>query len=180
MSDRTITLCYRKIIDAQASRPWEKMVFEDTYAEFQLQAQLFNPEKKYRSFSELLHYAPGADQLSFLVSAAVRGYVQQLQGLVPDVLDTLGRHFLKFSQFQFEMINSDLLDKTRHQVAVNFHSEPLRWHETIGSQLLVSEAGVAGGQRRTTLFSLPAFLSIYSLQTHDDHDQANPGQAILK
>ncbi|WP_133272963.1 hypothetical protein [Hymenobacter radiodurans] len=146
MSNRTITLCYRKIMDANASRPWQKMVFDDTYTEFRMQAQLFNQEQKYRSFGELLHYAPGANQLHFLVSAAVRGYVQQLNGLVPDVLDNLGRHFLKFSKFQFEIINSDLLDKARHQVAINFYSDPLVWHDTIGTQLLVSEAAGAGAK----------------------------------
>ncbi|MBC6608056.1 hypothetical protein H8B13_14610 [Hymenobacter sp. BT188] len=167
MSTRLITLCYRKIIDANASRPWEKMVFEDTYTEFRMQAQLLNQEKKYRSFGELLHYAPGADQLHFLVSAAVRGYVQQLGGLVPDVIDNLGRHFLKFSKFQFEIINSDLLDKARHQVAINFYSEPLMWHDTIGTQLLVSEAAGVGGEILTNQLSLLPFLSIYSLQTRD-------------
>ncbi|QIL74657.1 hypothetical protein [Hymenobacter sp. HDW8] len=167
MSTRTITLCYRKIMDANASRPWEKMVFDDTYTEFRMQAQLFNQEQKYRSFGELLHYAPGANQLHFLVSAAVRGYVQQLNGLVPDVLDNLGRHFLKFSQFQFEIINSDLFDKARHQVAINFYSDPLVWHDTIGTQLLVSEAAGAGGEMLTNQLALPPFLSIYSLQTRD-------------
>lgn len=167
MSDRTITLCYRKIIDIHASKPWEKLVFEDTYTEFRMQAQLFNQEKKYRSFGELLQYVPRADQLHFLVSAAVRGYVQQLNGLVPDVLDNLGRHFLKFSQFKFEIINSDLLDKARHQVAINFYSDPLRWHDTIGTQLLVSEAAIEESERLTNLFSLHPFQSIYSLQTRD-------------
>ncbi|TGE25157.1 hypothetical protein E5K00_08155 [Hymenobacter aquaticus] len=163
---RTITLCYRKLIDAASVRAWDKLVFEDTYAEFRLQAQNFNPGQQYRSFGQLLQHTPGAGQLHFLVSAAARGYVQQLGGLVPDVLDSLGRHFLKFSQFQFEIINSDLLDKSWHQVAVNFFSEPLLWHDTIGTALLVSEAAAeppAGAAVPTTLFQLPPFLSIHSL-----------------
>lgn len=166
MPERIITLCYRKIMDAQSGKPWEKMVFEDTYAELRMQAQRFNPANTYRSYGELLRRAPGAEQLPFLVSAAARGYVQQLGGLAPDVLDGLGRRFLKFSQFQFEIINSDLLDKARHQVAVNFYSEPLVWHDTIGAQLLVSEgAATAAPETLTTLFQLQPFMSIYSLQT---------------
>ncbi|MBF9236662.1 hypothetical protein I2I05_04565 [Hymenobacter sp. BT683] len=90
MTARIITLCYRKLIDASAARPWDQLVFEDTYAEFRMQAQLFNPEKRFRTLAELLQHAPGADQLAFLVSAAARGYLQQLQGLVPDVVDNLG------------------------------------------------------------------------------------------
>ena len=34
MPDRIITLCYRKIIDATATRPWDKLVWDDSYREF--------------------------------------------------------------------------------------------------------------------------------------------------
>ncbi|MBC6992521.1 hypothetical protein [Hymenobacter sp. BT491] len=164
MAEYTITICYRKIINAASAGAWDKLVFEDTYAEFRLQAQNFNPERKYRSFGELLHHAPGAEQLHFLVSAAVRGYLQQLNGLVPEVLNNLGRHFLKFSKFQFEILNSDLLDKAKHQVAINFYSEPLVWHETVGTYLLVSEKQ-AGGEVLTNMLQLQPYVTIHSLHT---------------
>ncbi|GGG32179.1 hypothetical protein [Hymenobacter glacieicola] len=165
MPDRIITLCYRKVIGASSVQPWEKLVFEDTYQEFRLQAQLYNPEHRYRTFAELVQQAPGADQLPFLVSAAARGYLQQLRGLVPDVVNNLGKHFLKFSQFQFEIITSDLQDKARHQVAISFYSEPLRWHDTVGSLLLVSEAAgpAATEEVLTNMISLQPYLSIHSL-----------------
>ncbi|WP_324675343.1 hypothetical protein [Hymenobacter sp. GOD-10R] len=172
MSKRLITLCYRKVIDSSATKPWEKMVFEDTYAEFRMQAQLYNQEKRYRTFGELLHHAPGADKLHFLVSAAAVGYLQQLNGVVPDVLNNLGKHFLKFSKFQFELINSDLLDKSKHQVAINFYAEPLVWHDTIGTYLLVSEQQ-AGGETLTNLFQLQPYLAIHALQNIESDEQAN-------
>jgi hypothetical protein len=162
--DRLITLCYRKVIDASSTHPWDRLVFDDTYQEFRLQAQYFNQQQQYRTFGQLLLHAPGAEQLHFLVSAAVRGYLQQLGGLVPDVLDNLGRHFLRFSKFQFEIINSDVLDKSRHQVAVNFYSEPLRWHDTVGAYLLVSEEPATGAERLTNMFQLQPYLIIHSLQ----------------
>lgn len=126
MPARTITLCYRKIIDATATRPWDKLVWEDSYAEFRMQAQTFNPGNAYRSFGEILHYVPNAERLHFLVSGAVTGYLHQLNERMPDILNNLGRHFLRFNRFQFELINSDLTDKSKHQVAINFVSEPLR------------------------------------------------------
>ncbi|QCR24990.1 hypothetical protein [Pontibacter sp. SGAir0037] len=161
-----ITLCYRKVIDAGTTGAWEKLVFADSYQEFKMQAQLFNQEKKYRSFAELLQHVPDASQLHFLVSAAVTGYLQQLHNTVPDILNNQGRHFLPFNQYQFEIINSDILDSTRHQVALNFYSEPLIWHHTIGTYLLVSEAAATGDKALTNLVQLQPFLSIYSLQTN--------------
>ena len=163
MADRLITLCYRKIIDSTATKPWDKLVFEDSYREFSLQAQYFNQEKKYRSFGELLHYSPGAEQLHFLVSGAVRGYLQQLNNLVPDVANNIGRLFLKFDKFQFELINSDLFDKAKHQVAISFYSELLVWHATIGEYLLVAPPQPEPGAVLTHLFRLQPYLTIHSL-----------------
>lgn len=158
---RLITLCYRKIIDARSTKPWDQLVFEDTYREFRMQAQYFNQQQQYRSFGELLHHVPGAEKLHFLVSAAVRSYLQQLNGVVPDIANNLGQLFLKFSNFHFELINSDLQNKSKHQVAVYFYAEPLQWHDTIGDYLLVGEPDTD----ITTLFQLQPYLSIHRLQT---------------
>jgi len=79
MQKALVRLCYRKIIDSSATRPWDKFVFDDTYAEFLMQSQLYNQEKKYFSFSDIITHVPAAEKLHFLVSAAVIGYLQQLQ-----------------------------------------------------------------------------------------------------
>lgn len=165
MQKAIIRLCYRKIIDIQASKPWDKYVFEDTYTEFLLQSQLYNQEKKYTAFSDLLHHVPAAEKLHFLVSAAAIGYLQQLQGKVPDLVNNLGRLFLPFKNFRFEIINSDIKDKSKHQVAINFFTDELVWHNTINNQLLLSVPGHAeDGDILTELFTIPPFVSIYSLK----------------
>ncbi|QNF32110.1 hypothetical protein HUW51_04965 [Adhaeribacter swui] len=176
MPNRLITLCYRKIVDANSTKPWEKLVFEDSYTEFKMQAQLYNQEKKYRSFAELKQHVPGADKLHFLVSAAVLGYLQQLNNMVPDILNNLGQHFLKFDQFQFQIINSDILDKSKHQVAIKFYSQPLIWHDTLNQYLLVSESANSGEPALTHLLAIQPYLSIYSLQTQaSQNHETNPG-----
>lgn len=165
MAKRIIRLLYRKVIDANAQKAWERHVFEDSYAEFLLQAQFYNQDKKYNTFGELLTHVPDAEKLHFLVSPAITGYLKQLNGKVPDVLNNIGKHFLPFKNFKFEIINSDLRNKARHQVAVNFLTEPLSWHDTIGNQLLVStNSDSEDGALLTELFSIPPYLSIHSLK----------------
>ena len=165
MQKAMIRLCYRKIIDIHASKPWDKYVFEDTYTEFLLQSQLYNQEKKYTAFSDLVHHVPAAEKLHFLVSAAAIGYLQQLHGKVPDLLNNLGRLFLPFKNFRFEIINSDTKDKSKHQVAINFFTDELVWHDTINNQLLLSVPGnTEEGDILTELFTIPPFVSIYSLK----------------
>jgi hypothetical protein len=170
MTKKIIRLCYRKIIDASSPKTWDKYVFESTYKEFLMQSQFYNQEKKYSRFGELIQNVPGAEKLHFLVSAAIAGYLQQLDGTIPDILNNLGKHFLKFDNYQFEIINSDIKNKAVHQVAINFFSEPMIWHNTINNYLLVSAVNEekTGDGLLTDLVELQSFLNIYALKTAEE------------
>jgi len=166
MPKRIIRLCYRKIIDNTAQAVWDKYVYDSSYTEFLLQAQFYNQGGKYNRLSELLTTAPASEKLHFLVSAAVVGYLQQLGEQIPDIRDNLGKQFLRFKNYRFEIIESDTTNKSNHCVAIHFFSEPLTWHETIGNYLLLSqikEKPAADGVL-THLLQLQPQLSIYSLK----------------
>jgi hypothetical protein len=174
MGKALIRLLYRKIIDAGSQDVWEKLVFEDTYKEFLMQAQTLNPDKKYNTFSELILNVPAASKLSFLVSPSITGYLKQLNGKIPNIVNLIDRHFVPFKNYRFEIINSDIRDKSAHQVAINFISEPLIWYDTIGDKLLVSvEEGTTDerGEVLTEMFVMQPFLSIFSIKktTGDDY-----------
>ncbi|MCJ8211988.1 hypothetical protein MUY27_19880 [Mucilaginibacter sp. RS28] len=159
-----IELHYRKVITINTSGAWEKLVFEDSFTEFKLQAQNFTVGTAYTSYAQLQRHVPQAAQLSARVTPAVNGYVKQLDGLIPDVLNNIGKRFLRFDQYQFELINSDITDKAKHQVAVNFYSRRLRWYKTIANLLLVSEMDEDAGAKQTNLFALPLYVNIKSFQ----------------
>lgn len=166
MEKRVIRFCYRKIIDASSQKTWDKYVFESTYKEFLMQAQFYNQEKKYTTFSELLQNTLGAEKLHFLVSAATTGYMQQLNGIIPVILNIIGKYFLHFKNYRFEIINSDIKNKTSHQVAINFFSEPMIWHDTINGYLLVSPLEMEKNEDEvlTDLVQVQPFFSIYSIK----------------
>ncbi len=86
------------------------LVWESTWSEYQLQVQNYDKDKRFTLFSELLHQVPAAEKLHFLVSASVTGYLRQLNGKVPDILNNLGIHFLPFRQYQFEIIESGYIE----------------------------------------------------------------------
>jgi hypothetical protein len=173
MENATIRLLYRKIINAQSQDPWEKLVIEDTYKEFLMQAQTFNPDKKYNTFGELLRNVPGAERLHFLVSPSIVGYLRQLNGKMPNITNVIGKRFVPFKSYRFEIINSDIRDVSKHQVAINFISEPLTWYDTVGDLLLVAvDSGKINEQEEvvTEMFAMQPFLSIYSLKKIHQHD----------
>ncbi|OCX51416.1 hypothetical protein BEL04_15420 [Mucilaginibacter sp. PPCGB 2223] len=161
-----IRLVYRKIIDAAAENIWEKYVFDATYAEFLMQSQLYNAETQYHTFSELRNNVPKAEKLHFLVSASVTPYLQQLNGKMPDVLNNLGKLFVPFGSYKFEIVESDIRDKSKHRIAIELFSKPMTWIDTIGNQLLVSVQQPDGdnAETLTELFAMQPYLSIHSIK----------------
>lgn len=168
MPKKVIVLCYRKIIDSTNNNPWDRYVHEDSFSEFKMQAQYYNQEQRFTTFAEMLLNAPEAEKLHFLVSAAITGYLRQLNGIIPDVLDNLGRRFLTFENFKFELINSDINSLEKHKIAINFFSKPLIWHDTINDQLLVSQLkGSNEEEIFTNLFQIQPFVSIHAIKNID-------------
>jgi len=163
---RIVRFCYRKIIDASSENQWDKYVFESSYKEFLMQSQFYNQEKKYNSFSELINNIPSSEKLHFLVSTSVIGYLKQLNGIIPGITNNLGKQFLKFNNFQFEIIESDIKNKQAHRIAINFYSDHMNWHDTIDNYLLVSYIGEDKTEEGTLthLLQLQPFFSIYSLK----------------
>jgi len=168
MSKKIIRFCYRKVIDATAQIAWDKSVFDSSYTEMLMQFQLFNTQKKYIKFSDLIWNVPAAEKLHFLVSASITGYIQQLNGQIPGIMNNLGKSFLSFTGYRFEISNSDIKDKSKHAVAVNFFSEPVTWYDTIENYLLISLMSdeATADERLTHLIQLQSFFSIYSLKDY--------------
>ena len=164
MDTKKITFSYRKVIDKSSTHAFDRLIFEDSYKEFKLQAQNFNKEKECNTFDELIRYVPAAKNLHSLVLAAVLGYMNDLNETIPDVSNALGNHFMTFKNYSFEVISSSLHDISTHKVAITFFSKPYIWHETIDNYLLVSDNRTNRGEVYTHLLELKPFLSIHSLK----------------
>ncbi|MBX3242416.1 MAG: hypothetical protein KIT80_04700 [Chitinophagaceae bacterium] len=163
MVSNSVILCYRKIIDDR-SGGWEKLLHSDTHEELKLQFQFFSTGNTYHLFSELVHADNRAEKLHFLVSAAAKGYIAQLNGKLPDIKNNLGKSFLTFSNYRFEIIESDTRNVNRHIIAINFFSNPLTWHATVGDYLLLSDNQADENRVLLHQLLLQPFLSIYSMQ----------------
>jgi hypothetical protein len=111
----------------------------------------------------LVHHVKGAEKLHYLVSGAIVNYLKQLNEIVPDIANNIGRQFLIFKQFKFELINSDLRHIDKHKVAISFYSEPLIWHDTIAPYLLTSPLTVDIDETLTDLFAIQPYLTIHTL-----------------
>ncbi|MBO0931768.1 hypothetical protein [Fibrella aquatilis] len=164
-----IRLTYYKIIDATSVKAWDKVVFDETYQEFFMQAQRYDQAGQYPTFAALLANVPRAAELHYLSSRAAMGYLQQLNQVIPDVVNAVGKSCLPFTQFKFEVLASDVTQKAAHRIAISFYSDPLTWIDTVGDRLLVAYGDQrpvlqAGSEVPTDLIAMQPYLSISSFQ----------------
>lgn len=164
MKKGMVRFCYRKILDRTAAPGWDQDLWNDTYAELRMQAQVYNQDKKYRYLSELKKERPVAKSLDHLVSMAAIPYLKKLETVLPDIVNTSNEPFLKFQQFRFEVIESDLATIASHSIAISFYSERMIWIDTIGDILLLAEPAQDSAVLLTQQVQLKPFFSIYSFE----------------
>lgn len=159
---RELILCYRKLIDSSSKGRWEQLVFDAAYREYLMQVQYFDKDEKFDRYSDLRLAEKGAEKLPFLVSGALDGYLQQLDAKVPDVVNNIGKYFLRFSQYQFEIIEANRSKQSTFRIAVSFFTDPLLWLDTIGNYLLLQQVGEQ--ENLTHLFALRPYVNIHSVK----------------
>lgn len=159
---RKIRLAYRIIIDSSSTFVWDKYVFEDTYKEYLMQSQLFNSKENPKAtFRELVSDNDQANQLHFLVGMAANSYVEQLKGSFHRVTDVLGNNFFPFTNYQLDIINTDITDSSKHKIGITFYSPLLVFLEIINNHYLVSSEVDKENGFHTLMFPMQPNLSIH-------------------
>jgi len=134
-----VKLCYRKLVTSASKSAWEMGVFEDSFREFLIQSQQFDTEGSLRTFAQFVQSSIDMDKFKYLIGTSIVGYLRGLDGMLPDHYNVLGKACIPFKNYQFEIVKSDLDDKSTHVVAINFYSEWLTWIDNINGQLLFTD-----------------------------------------
>ncbi|VXB73775.1 conserved hypothetical protein [Flavobacterium sp. 9AF] len=164
---KKIRLAYRIIIDHSSNYLWDKYVFEDTYKEYILQNQLFNNKNKpLLTYRELLSENEKASQLNFLIGIAAQGYVDQLKNNFHRVTDILGNNYFPFTNFQLDIINTDITDISKHKIGITFYSPLLILLDTINNSYLISVETEKDNNFQTLMFPFQSNLSICYLENN--------------
>jgi len=145
MSKAFVKIKYRHIIDNTCQTSFEKDVFHDTYSEFLMQAQSYNQDNRFTTFSQLVNNNPKANSLHYKVGFAIGLYVKDLNNIIPVLKDSLDKTVVSFAMHQFEIIDSDITNKAAHKVAITYTSQTLLLLDTIGKYFLLSNDEKANG-----------------------------------
>ena len=76
----------------------------------------------------------------------------ELNGQIPGLTDVLGQP-VAFTEHQFALLDSDIIDRTKHRVALTYLTGPLTWLGTVGHYLLLTP-----GDQRTIPDAVDTFM----------------------
>ena len=164
MNKAFIKLAYRHIIDINSKEKFERDVFDDSYSEFKMQSQGYNPEGRLNTFSELVAANPKANSLHYKTGFAVGLYIRALNNKIPGLFDIHERVQMPFSNYAFNIASSHIQDKTLHKVSITYTTPVFTMYAIIGDKLLLSqgEALATSEEAETFLLATSFNLSICS------------------
>lgn len=161
MHQTEIKFSFTKIIGPDYKSPFEKNVFEDSYQEFLLQSQAYNPGQTFRTFNEMVNNNPKANSLHYKVGFAVGLYIRELQHMIPDLYDNSGDASIIFSTCEFRIRNSAITSKKEHLVSLTFTTGTYFLLDHFGEYLLISaKEEMPGNILPTTILRMQPGLSI--------------------
>lgn len=163
-----IKLAYKQIIDASAQGTFERNVFHASYQEFLLKMQAYNPDRKFKTFTELKTNDGRANSLHYKLSFAVGHFIETLNGRIPDLKDNLGNP-LKFEIPQFELIESDIDDRTKHKIAIIYTTGTLSLVNQLADFMILADGDTADKTTVDTfILKMQPNLSIISYQVDEE------------
>jgi hypothetical protein len=167
MEKALIKIAYKQVIDASSHGAFEQNVFNYSYNELWLKSQVYNPEGKFKTFTQLKANDGRANSLHYKSGFAIGGFVALLQNKIPIVQGSLGENIL-FSSHKFEVIESDVGDKAMHKIAIHYITGTLSFYGNIGEYMLLATGDHLSGQRdeavETFSLKMQDNLSIVSYQ----------------
>jgi hypothetical protein len=137
MNKALVKLAYRQVIDAASTGDFEQKIFKDSYAEFLLKIQPYNPGNKFTRFSEIVANDGKANSMHYKTGFAVFHHIETLNKKIPGLLDSAGRINVLFRIPEFKVLESSIVDKNLHKVAITYITDNIPLVDSFGEYLLL-------------------------------------------
>jgi len=165
-----IKLAYRQVINASSEGEFEKKVFQVTYQEFSLKNQAYNPDRKFKTFTEIKANDGRANSLHYKMSFAAGHLIKTLDNNIPGLKDNLGKS-IKFELPQFELIESDIDNIYVHQIALVYTTGTLTLINQLGEFMILAEGDISKlTAANTFILKMQPNLAIVSYQETEEPD----------
>lgn len=132
---KKITLHYKKTIDKNNTKQWERQVWEASFLEYRMKAQFYDSDIQYPIFKDLIFAKPESQKLHYLTSLGCLGLIQRLNNFFPDIVDTLGKRSIPFLQYDFKILSANFNKKEDFVIQLDLVSTTLLYIESIADTL---------------------------------------------
>ena len=166
MARALVKLVYRQVIDAASTGSVERNIFYASYDEFLMKSQAYNPEGKFKTFTELKTNDGRANSLHYKISFGALHFVKNFNDKIPELTDSVNNS-IAFNEARFELLESDVNDRNLHKLAINYSTDTLTLISIIGEYLLLAKGEVFPNEPvETFILKMQPNLSIteYQLQ----------------
>lgn len=138
MQDALIKIIKRQTIDSTASVPLFQNIFNDTFAE--LSNQLKGLGGGYLTWQQVIDNLndKNISHLRNLVHNAAKHHISRLNGIIPDLTNSLETVSIPFTDYYFDILQSDARDRKTHQVELLYQTETLTLLDSVDDKLLLS------------------------------------------
>ena len=137
MNPALIKIAYRQVITNSSEGIFEKYVFNNSYNEFLLKSQAYNPQGKFKTFTEIKCNDGRANSLHYKTGFSIDGFVSNLENVIPGIMDTHEKPII-FETYKFELIESHLTEKKFHKIALFYYTEIMTLLDNLEAYLLLS------------------------------------------
>lgn len=168
MQKANIKISYRLRINANSNDPFEREVLRLSLREYRLKSQAYDVEGVYPTFTQLKAMDGRANSLHYKTGFAVAGLMETLNKQIPVLRDTLDRS-LPFSTWQFELVEVDLNDPAKQEVAIVFTTDWWQLLDVWNDHLLIAQHNDSPFEvetvEQTLLLQLQPGLSVVQYQS---------------
>jgi len=137
-----VRLSFRQDIDAFMDGWFERGIIQATYDEFLLKSQAYNSAGKFKTFTEMVANDGRANSLHYKCCFPIAPYIELLKNNIPGLYDNSGKN-IRFTQTQFNVIESDISNITAHKVSITYLTETITLLDNIGDYLLMAYGDLA-------------------------------------
>jgi hypothetical protein len=141
MAKALIRLAYKQVIAATIGGDFERNVFDTTYQEFLLKAQVYNTGGKFKTFTQLKANDNRANSLHYKLSFTTIDLISGLSSKIPQLKDNMNNPLL-FEQHKFELIESHITDRGAHKVAITYYTGMLTLFNTMGEYMTLGAGNI--------------------------------------
>ncbi|RAJ06912.1 hypothetical protein LX64_02040 [Chitinophaga skermanii] len=134
-----VRMAYRQMFTAASNNSFERDVWIESYNEWCMQIQAYNPNDAFTTWEEIRQASPKASfHVPYKTGFAVGLFVKALNNEIPGSQVHMSGQPLPFEGYQFEIVQASTIQRNDYIAAIVYQTPVLQLLGQFGNKLLLS------------------------------------------